>query len=192
LSAPPGLSPVTFSPRALEIIEKRKTQVSRWYLDMTMVKKYWGKERVYHHTAPISMIYALREALRIILEEGLKVRFARHKLNHRALAAGLEAMGIDYLPPRGERLWMLNSIMIPAGVDDNKVRSQLLDNYSMEIGGGLGEFKGKVWRVGLMGESSTQANIILFLSALEEILNGEGYFVEQGAALQAAAYVYKS
>jgi len=192
LSAPPGLAPVTFSPRALEMIENRKTRVPSWYLDMTLVKKYWGKERVYHHTAPISMIYALREALRIILEEGLKARFARHELNHRALAAGLEAMGIDYLPPRGERLWMLNSIMIPAGVDDNKVRSQLLDNYSMEIGGGLGEFKGKVWRVGLMGESSTQANIILFLSALEEILNGEGYPVEVGAAIQAASDIYNS
>ncbi len=191
LSAPPGLSPVTFSEDALKVLDGRKTKVPSWYLDMSMVKKYWGKERVYHHTAPISMIYALREALRLVLEEGLENRFSRHSRNHLALAAGVKAMGLEFVPPEGERLWMLNAILIPPGIDDLLVRSRLLAEFNIEIGGGLGEFKGKVWRVGLMGESSTRANVILFLTALEIILAEEGYSLDRGAAVKEAAEVYQ-
>jgi len=190
ISAPPGLSPISFSERAMKVLEERKTKVPSWYFDMHMVKKYWGKERVYHHTAPISMIYALREALRLIFEEGLDNRFVRHKLNHRALVAGLKAMGLDLLPLEEERLWMLNAVKIPDGIDDRKVRSRLLCEFSLEIGGGLGEFKGKLWRVGLMGESSTRANVLLFLTALEQILAEEGFSMDKGAAAEAASAVY--
>ncbi len=190
LSAPPGLSPITFSDRAMKVLEERKTKVPSWYLDMGMVGKYWGKERVYHLTAPISMVYALREALRVVLEEGLEARFARHQLNHRALAAGVGALGLSLLPPEGERLCMLNAVKIAAGTDDAAVRSRLLSEFSMEIGGGLGEFKGKVWRVGLMGESSTRANVVLFLAALEQILFEQGLKVKKGAAVEAASDAY--
>ncbi len=191
VSAPPGLSPVTFSTRAIDVIDKRKSKVQSWYLDMSMVKKYWGKERVYHHTAPISMIYALREALRLIFEEGLENRFKRHKLNHRALVTGLNAMGLELLPKEDERLWMLNAVRIPDGIDDAAVRSRLLSEYSLEIGGGLGEFKGKLWRIGLMGESSTKANVMLSLTALERILAEKGFSLEKGAAAEAASFVYQ-
>lgn len=192
LSAPPGLSPITFSENALKVLEERKTKVPGWYLDMSMVKKYWGKERVYHHTAPISMIYALREALRLIFEEGLSKRFSRHELNHTALAAGLKAMGLDFLPLKEERLWMLNAVRVPEGVDDVRVRSKLLSDFSLEIGGGLGEFKGKLWRIGLMGESSTRANVLLFLTVLEQILAEEGFPPDRGAAADAASSVYRT
>ena len=191
LSAPPGLSPLSFSERALKSLEQRKTKVPTWYLDMSMVRKYWGKERAYHHTAPISMIYALREALGLIFEEGLENRFARHHLNHRALAAGLEALGLEFLPPQEERLSMLNAVRIPRGVDDTAVRSKLLSQFSIEIGGGLGEFKGKAWRIGLMGESSTRANVLLFLTALEQILAEEGLSPPKGGAAEAASAVYR-
>ena len=192
LSAPPGLSPITFSENAIKVLEERKTKVPGWYLDMSMVKKYWGKERAYHHTAPISMIYALREALRLIFEEGLSKRFSRHELNHRALAAGLKAMGLDFLPLKEERLWMLNAVRVPEGVDDVRVRSKLLSDFSLEIGGGLGEFKGKLWRIGLMGESSTRANVLLFLTVLEQILAEEGFPPDRGAAADAASSVYRT
>jgi alanine-glyoxylate transaminase/serine-glyoxylate transaminase/serine-pyruvate transaminase len=192
ISAPPGLSPVTFSERAIDAIEKRKSKVQSWYFDMSMVKKYWGKERVYHHTAPISMVYALREALRLIFEEGLENRFNRHKLNHKALVAGLNAMGLELLPKEDERLWMLNAVRIPDGIDDAAVRSRLLSEYSLEIGGGLGDFKGKLWRIGLMGESSTKTNVMLSLTALERILAEEGFQLEKGAAAEAASAVFKA
>ena len=191
ISAPPGLSPVTFSERVIDVIDKRKSKVQSWYLDMSMVKKYWGKERVYHHTAPISMVYALREALRLIFEEGLENRFKRHRLNHMALVAGLNAMGLELLPKEDERLWMLNAIRIPDGIDDAAVRSRLLSEYSLEIGGGLGEFKGKLWRIGLMGESSTKANVMLSLTAMERILAEDGFSLEKGAAVEAASFVYR-
>ncbi len=191
VSAPPGLSPVTFSERAIDVIDKRKSKVQSWYLDMSMVKKYWGKERVYHHTAPISMVYALREALRLIFEEGLENRFKRHRLNHMALVAGLNAMGLELLPKEDERLWMLNAIRIPDGIDDAAVRSRLLSEYSLEIGGGLGEFKGKLWRIGLMGESSTKANVMLSLTAMERILAEDEFSLEKGAAVEAASFVYR-
>jgi len=191
ISCPPGLSPVSFSPAAMKVLEERKTPVVSWYLDMSMVSSYWGAERKYHHTAPINMIYALREALRIIAEEGLETRFARHLVNHRALVAGVEAMGLSMLVAEGERLPMLNAVRIPEGADDLKVRKTLLNNFGLEIGGGLGALAGKVWRVGLMGHSSRRRNVFLFLSALETILKDQGVRVKTGA-LEAAASVYAS
>ncbi|MCI0641234.1 MAG: alanine--glyoxylate aminotransferase family protein, partial [Gemmataceae bacterium] len=154
LSCPPGLSPVSFSQRALDAIAKRKTKVRSWYLDVTMVQRYWGEDRFYHHTAPITMIYALREGLRIVLEEGLEARWQRHMRNHRALKAGLEAMGLEYSAAPGHQLPQLNAVKIPAGVDDLTARGQLLTEFGIEVGGGLGDFKGKVWRIGLMGHNS--------------------------------------
>ncbi len=189
LSCPPGLSPVSLSAKAMEALERRSGPVPSWYLDMSMVGSYWGAERKYHHTAPINMIYALREALRLIAEEGLEARFERHALNHRALVAGVEAMGLSMLVPSEERLPMLNAVNIPQGADDLKVRSTLLKDYGIEIGGGLGEFAGKVWRVGLMGHSSRRKNVYLFLSALESVLRAQGVAVN-GGALEAAAAVY--
>jgi alanine-glyoxylate transaminase/serine-glyoxylate transaminase/serine-pyruvate transaminase len=189
LSCPPGLAPISFSPAALEALKKRKTPVVSWYLDMGLVGSYWGAERKYHHTAPINMIYALREALRIIAEEGLEARFARHRLNHLALVAGVETMGLEMLVPEAERLPMLNAIRIPEGADDKKVRLALLRDFGIEIGGGLGEFAGKVWRVGLMGHASCRKNVLLFLAALETIFKGEGVAVKPGA-LEAAAAIY--
>lgn len=173
----------------MKALESRKTPVPSWYLDMSMVKSYWGADRKYHHTAPINMIYALREALRIIAEEGLKERFARHQLNHRALVAGLEAMGLSMLVPETERLPMLNAVCIPEGVDDVKVRRALLNDFGIEIGGGLGDLQGKIWRVGLMGHSSTRKNVLLFLTALETVLKAEGIKISPGA-LEAVSAVY--
>lgn len=190
LSCPPGLSPISFSEKAMDVLGNRKTPVVSWYLDMTMVKSYWGGERKYHHTAPINMVFALREALRIIAEEGLEARFKRHRTNHLALVAGIEAMGLSMLVPEAHRLPMLNTVVIPEGVDDPKVRKALLTDFDIEIGGGLGALAGKVWRVGLMGHSSNRRNVFLFLSALETILKAEGAAIKPGA-LEAAESVYK-
>jgi len=190
LSCPPGLSPVTISPRAEAAIDNRKVKVQSWYLDLTMVRDYWGASRSYHHTAPINMTYALREALAAALEEGLETRFARHALNHRALRAGLEAMGISYIPEHS--LTTLNCISIPEGADDAKVRGRLLNEYGLEIGGGLGPMKGKAWRIGLMGDSSSRRHVTLCLSALESILATEGLSIPRGKALDAANAVYGS
>jgi alanine-glyoxylate transaminase/serine-glyoxylate transaminase/serine-pyruvate transaminase len=189
ISCPPGLSPISFGPKAMEVLENRKTPVVSWYLDMTMVQSYWGAERKYHHTAPINMIYGLREALRIIAEEGLEARFARHQVNHKALVAGVEAMGLSMLVPEKERLPMLNAVRIPEGADDLKVRKTLLGEFGIEIGGGLGDLAGKIWRVGLMGHASRPRNVFLFLSALETVLKGQGVKVNAGA-LEAASRVY--
>ena len=190
LSCPPGLSPVTFSQPAIDVIRARKSKVQSWYLDLTMIEKYWGEERVYHHTAPISMIYALREALRLVREEGLTARFCRHQLNHEALAAGLAAMGMTLAAQEGHRLWTLNSVTIPDGVDDAAVRRQLLEAYNIEIGAGLGPLHRKVWRIGLMGESSTHNNVLLVLSALESILRKQQYSCTPGVGVSAAQAVY--
>ncbi|MBW3540582.1 MAG: alanine--glyoxylate aminotransferase family protein [Planctomycetes bacterium] len=190
LSCPPGLSPVTFSPRAVEAIEARKTKVASWYLDMTMVRSYWGEERAYHHTAPINMNYALHEALRIVLEEGLEARFERHRRNHLALAAGLEALGIEFAVAKEHRLPMLNAVRIPTGVDDVAVRKQLLGTFGIEIGGGLGPMKGKTWRIGLMGETSTGRNVLMFLAALERCLADKGAKIDPGAGVAAANAAY--
>jgi alanine-glyoxylate transaminase / serine-glyoxylate transaminase / serine-pyruvate transaminase len=190
LSCPPGLAPVTFNQAALEVIRRRTAKVQSWYLDLTLIEKYWGEERVYHHTAPISMNYALREALRLVQEEGLEARFRRHRRNHVALAAGLEALGITLAAQEGHRLWTLTSATIPAGVDDAAVRRRLLEDYNIEIGAGLGPLRGKVWRIGLMGESSTRSNVLLLLSALEEILLKQGYRCTPGAGVAAAQATY--
>ncbi len=190
LSCPPGLSPVTFSPSAQDVLRSRTHKVQSWYLDLTMLEKYWGEERVYHHTAPISMNYALREALRLVLEEGLEARFRRHERNHLALTAGLDALGMQLAAQDGHRLWMLNSVTIPDGIDEAAIRQQLLAEYNIEIGAGLGAFKGKVWRIGLMGESSTRSNVLLVLSALEAVLQKHGHKCPGGASLQAAQEVY--
>lgn len=189
LSCPPGLSPISFSDKALQVLKARKTPVVSWYLDMGMVSSYWGAERKYHHTAPVNAIYGLREALRIIAEEGLEARFARHLLNHRALVAGIEAMGLSMYVPKAERLPTLNTIRIPEGAEDAEVRKALLNDFGIEIGAGLGALAGKVWRVGLMGHSSTRKNVILFLSALTAILKAQGVGVKSGA-VEAASAVY--
>jgi alanine-glyoxylate transaminase/serine-glyoxylate transaminase/serine-pyruvate transaminase len=190
LSCPPGLSPVTFSPRALAALQARKTKVQSWYLDLGMIAQYWGAERVYHHTAPISMSYALYEALRVIEEEGLDARWRRHERNHLALKAGLAALGLHIAAQEEHQLWTLNSVGVPDGVDDARVRSALLEAFGVEIGGGLGPLKGKTWRIGLMGESSTTANVLLVLSALERVLPHCGRAVQPGVAVAAAERVY--
>jgi alanine-glyoxylate transaminase/serine-glyoxylate transaminase/serine-pyruvate transaminase len=188
LGAPPGLAPVTFSEHAIERIKKRRTKVQSWYLDITMVECYWGADRAYHHTAPISMNYALREALRIVNEEGLEARWARHKLNHLALVAGIEAMGLRMKVAEGNRLWSLNAVSVPAGVDDAKIRRRLLEDFQIEIGGGLGPLKGELWRIGLMGSGSTRENVILVLDALYQALNAEGFACSSG--VEAAEQIY--
>jgi alanine-glyoxylate transaminase/serine-glyoxylate transaminase/serine-pyruvate transaminase len=180
LGAPPGLSPITFSERAIERIRARRTKVQSWYLDVTMVEKYWGNERTYHHTAPISMNYALHEALRIVAEEGLEARWKRHELNHRALVAGIEAMGLQMNVVPDSRLWSLNAVRVPGGVDDARVRSQLLEESNIEIGGGLGPLKGRIWRIGLMGSGSSRENVMLVLEALRKALASEGYTCPPG------------
>ena len=171
ISAPPGLSPVSFSPKAVEAMDSRKHKVQSWYLDMSMIRNYWaGAKRAYHHTGPISMVYSIHEALRIILEEGLENRFERHRNHHEILKEGLEAIGVEFLVDLPYRLPMLNAIKIPDGIDDVQVRSRLLDEYNIEIGAGLGEFAGKVWRIGIMGESCTKNHINMLLSALKQII----------------------
>ena len=187
LSCPPGLAPLTFGPRAIAALHKRTTKVQSWYLDLTMIEKYWGDERVYHHTAPVAMNYALLEALRLVDEEGLEARWARHARHHHALKAGLKGIGLELASQEGHQLWSLNAVRIPDGVDDGAVRRLLLEEFGVEIGGGLGPMKGKVWRIGLMGESSTEANVLLVLAALERILPRCGHAVAPGAGLQAAA-----
>jgi alanine-glyoxylate transaminase/serine-glyoxylate transaminase/serine-pyruvate transaminase len=190
LSCPPGLAPVSFSPRAVEVITHRKTKVQSWYLDMNMVQRYWGEERFYHHTAPISMIYALREALRLVLEEGLEARWARHLQNHQALKVGLAAMGITLATTEGRQLPQLNALRIPAGADDAVTRKHLLDAFGIEIGGALGEWKGNVWRVGLMGHNSRPNVVMLFLAALEQSLTAQGVKLAPGAGVAGANRVY--
>jgi len=171
LSAPPGLSPVSFSDRAVEVLEKRKTKVQSWFLDLTMVKNYWaGAKRAYHHTAPVSAMYAMREALRLVLEEGLEARFERHRRNHELLREGLEPMGFEFLVEAPYRLPMLNAVKLPPGLNDAAMRSRLLQEYNIEVGGGLGAFAGKIWRIGLMGNSSTPNHVHQLVGALEEIL----------------------
>ncbi len=192
LSCPPGLAPVSFNERAMEIVLGRKTKVQSWYLDASMLASYWGSDRVYHHTAPINMSYALYEAVSIILDEGLESCFARHMFNHRALKAGLAAIGIKYAAQEGRQLPMLNAVQVPAGVDEARVRSDLLNRFGIEIGGGLGAFKGKAWRIGLMGYGARPANVYLVLAALEQLLAEQGLAFERGASVAAAAGVYEA
>jgi alanine-glyoxylate transaminase/serine-glyoxylate transaminase/serine-pyruvate transaminase len=192
LSCPPGLAPISFNQRAVDVITSRKTKVQSWYLDVNMLAQYWGDERVYHHTAPINMTYGLFEALSIIHEEGLEKCFARHLLNHRALKAGLSAIGIAYAAQSGRELPTLNAVRIPEGIDDARVRGELLARFGIEIGGGLGAFKGKVWRIGVMGYGARPANIMLFLSALEQLLAEQRYAFSPGASIAAANAVYQA
>lgn len=192
LSCPPGLAPITFHPRAIEVIRSRRRPVQSWYLDVNLLSSYWGTDRVYHHTAPINMTYALYEAVKVILQEGLKACFARHLLHHRALKAGLAAMGIPYTAQEGHQLPMLNAVRVPDGVDDAALRRALLERFGIEIGGGLGQFRGKVWRIGLMGYGARAANVLLLLSALEQLLPEFGYRqFSPGSAIAAANEVYR-
>lgn len=171
LSAPPGLSPVSFSGRAVEALEARKTKVQSWFLDLSLVKSYWaGAKRAYHHTAPVSSMFALREAYRLVLEEGLENRFARHRRNHELLKKELESMGFEFLVKPEYRLPMLNAVLVPPGVDEAATRKRLLEEYNIEIGGGLGKYAGKIWRIGLMGESSTPNHVHMLCAALKEII----------------------
>jgi alanine-glyoxylate transaminase/serine-glyoxylate transaminase/serine-pyruvate transaminase len=190
LSCPPGLAPITFSPKAVERIKNRTRKVQSFYLDMDTLGKYWGNEITYHHTAPVSMNYALLEALRIVQEEGLDRRFERHRRNHLALTAGVEAMGLKMFVERQHRLWSLNTIAIPEGIDDVKVRKSLLEDYNLEIGGGLGPLKGKIWRVGLMGYNSNERNVLFFLTVLEQTLLAQGFEVPRGVGTSAARDFY--
>lgn len=194
LSCVPGISPVTFSPRAVERIQARAHKVQSWFLDMQLVMGYWGgdSKRAYHHTAPVNALYALHETLVILQEEGLDNAINRHQRNHKALVAGLEAMGLSMAVEEAWRLPQLNSVCIPEGVDDARVRSRLLRDFDLEIGAGLGALAGKTWRIGLMGHASRQRNVILCLNALETALKAEGYALDSGAAVQAASDYYQS
>src|SRR5882762_4691750 len=165
LSCPPGLSPASLSPLAMEVATKRKKKVQSWYFDVNLLAAYWGQERVYHHTAPITMNYALHEALRLVLVEGLENRWRRHEENHRVLKAGLKKLGLSIVSQEGHQLWQLNAVSVPDGVDEAAVRKRLLNDFGIEIGAGLGPLKGKIWRVGLMGETSKRENVDLFLKA---------------------------
>ena len=191
LAAPPGLSPISFSERAVDVIRNRKTPIQSFYLDMTLLENYWhGDTRGYHHTVSMSMIYALREALRVVLEEGLAARYARHELNALALLAGAESINLQPAAENGYRAPMLTTLHIPEGIDDATIRKQLITNYGIEIGAGLGIFGGKAWRIGLMGESSNERNVMLVLNALEKLLIASGHNVEPGTAAHAAAQIY--
>jgi alanine-glyoxylate transaminase/serine-glyoxylate transaminase/serine-pyruvate transaminase len=190
LSCPPALAPVSLGPQAVEVLGRRKTKVQSWYLDLTMIQRYWGSDRFYHHTAPITMNYALREALALVVEEGLEARFARHALNGRALHAGLAAMGLSLATDPNHRLPQLTCVRIPDGIDDLTVRRRLLKDWGIEVGGGLGPFKGQAWRIGLMGYGSRQSHVTLLLAALETCLRDLGCGVPPGEAIRAAAGVY--
>ncbi len=190
IGAPPGLAPVTFSERAMETVRARKQKCRSWYFDVAMIERYWGPDRLYHHTAPISMNYAIYEALRIVVEEGLEARFKRHAANAAALQAGIQAMGLALAAQPGYRLPQLTAVQVPDGIDDAKVRADLLRMFNLEIGAGLGIFKGKVWRIGLMGESSRRENVMLALNALETVLAAQGMEIARGAALVAADNSY--
>lgn len=171
LSAPPGLSPVSFSEKAVKVLENRKTKVQSWFLDLNLVKNYWaGAKRAYHHTAPVSSVFALREALAIVLEEGLENRWRRHQAVHQYLKQELEALGFRYLVEEAYRLPNLNAVFLPEGIDEAAIRKQLLLDYNIEVGGGLGAFAGKIWRVGIMGESCTKNHVNSLVGALKELI----------------------
>ena len=182
LGAPSGLAPITFSSRALE----RRAPSRSFYLDISLLEDFWVR-RKYHHTISAPLVYALHEALTVVEEEGLDARWARHQRHHQALAAGLEALGVSLLPPPAERLWTLNAVRVPDGIDEAAVRRRLLDEFGMEIGAGLGPLAGKIWRVGLMGAGSTRSNILLFLSAFERVLRAAGHRSGSESAALAAA-----
>lgn len=193
LSCTPGISPVSFSQRAVDVITSRKSRVQSWFLDTNLVMGYWGvnAKRAYHHTAPVNALYALHESLVMLQDEGLENSWARHAKNHQALRAGFEAMGLSFVVDEEYRLPQLNSVTIPDGVDEAAVRSTLLNEFNLEIGAGLGALAGKVWRIGLMGHSSRAENILLCLGALDVVLSDMGANINTGAALPAAQTVMK-
>ena len=193
LSAPPGMSPLTMSAAAMEVVEKRTEPVRSFYVDMAMLGRYWsgGGTRMYHHTPPMTMLYALREGLRIVLEEGLEARIARHKRNAAALAAGVEAMGLSLHAQEGYRLPPLTTVSVPDGVDELKLRQGLLYDHNIEIGGGIGRLQGKILRIGLMGYGSTEPNVLSLLFALEDGFIKQGHQVERGAGVAAAVLSYE-
>ncbi len=188
LSAPPGMAPITVGPRAEEVLMHRKTKVQSWYFDITTAMAYWGQGRLYHHTPPISLIYALREAMRLAVEEGLETRWERHRSCQQALIAGCEAMGMKmFVENPKERLVTVTPVMIPAGIDDVKFRDQLLEEFNIEIAGGIGPLKGKIWRLGLMGYCAQKANVLLLLGAMEKVMLDQNVGVSAGAGVAAAA-----
>ena len=187
ISAPPGMSPITVSPRAEEVFRTRKSKVQSWYFDLSTAMNYWGKDRLYHHTPPISLIYALREAMRIVLEEGLEARWAKHKLNQQALIAGVEALNLKlFVENPKDRLTTVTAVVIPSGIDDAKLRNQLLDEFNIEIAGGIGAVKGQIWRLGLMGYCSQKPFVLQLLAAMEKCLIDQGHRVSPGAGVGAA------
>src|SRR5262245_43533571 len=190
LGCPPGMAPVTFSDRAVAALKARTTKVQSWYFDLSLIEGYWGGDRAYHHTAPISMVYALREGLRIVLEEGLDARWARHVRNHKALKAGLEAMGLQYTAAPNCQMPQLNAVRIPEGLDDVACRKRMLTEFGIEIGGGLGDFKGKAWRIGLMGHNSRPSCVLQVLAAMESVFAWAGAKITPGAGVAAAEKAY--
>ncbi|MBU2966691.1 alanine--glyoxylate aminotransferase family protein [Amphritea sp. 2_MG-2023] len=194
LSCPPGISPVSFNTRAIEVIEQRQSKTPSWFLDQKLVMGYWGggAKRAYHHTAPVNSLYAFHESLVMLEEEGLENAWARHQHHHNALRDGLEAMGIGFLVEEPYRLPQLNSVFVPEGIDEAKVRNRLLDDYSLEIGAGLGALAGKVWRIGLMGSACNKKNVLLCLNALENTLSAMGADIKTGKAIPAAEAVYSA
>jgi alanine-glyoxylate transaminase / serine-glyoxylate transaminase / serine-pyruvate transaminase len=192
ISAPPGMAPITVNARVEELLRARKTPVQSWYFDFLPIMNYWGKERTYHHTPPVNLLYALREALRLVVEEGLEARWDRHLQNQLALIAGIEAMGLQLLVENpAERLPTVTAVKIPQGIDDAKVRNQLLEEFSIEIAGGLGPLKGKIWRIGLMGYSSQRTHVLLLLGAIEKVLLDQGFRVPAGAGVAVAVRQYQ-
>lgn len=194
LSCVPGLSPVSFSERAENVIKNRKRKVQSWFLDLNLVMAYWGSgnKRSYHHTAPVNQLYALHESLVMLQDEGLAQSWRRHQLHYRAFAAGVAAMGLSFVVDADYRLPQLNSVTVPAGVDEARVRDQLLEEFNLEIGAGLGSLAGKVWRIGLMGYGCNRTNVLRCLGALETVLAGMGVALSAGAAVQAARKVYSA
>lgn len=192
LSCAPGLSPISMSQRAVDVIKARKTPVVSWFLDLNLVMGYWGegKTRAYHHTAPVNALYGLHEALVVLTQEGLATSWDRHMRNHNALKAGLEAMGLTFVVPEAERLPQLNLVSIPDGVDEASIRKQLLSQYDLEIGAGLGSLAGKVWRIGLMGYGSNPKNVLLCVNALEAVLSQYNAHINKGVATSAVQAVY--
>jgi len=191
ISAPPGMSPITVSPLAEEAFRNRKSKVQSWYFDLSTAMNFWGKDRLYHHTPPISLIYALREAMRLVMEEGLEARWARHKLNQHALIAGVEAMGLKLLVENPkDRLTTVTAVMVPTGVDDAKFRNQLLDEFNIEIAGGIGALKGQIWRLGLMGYCSQKPFVLQLLAAMDKALLDNGHRHAPGAGVGGALSVY--
>src|SRR6185437_12774580 len=192
ISAPPGMAPITVNERVEALLRARKSPPGTWYFDLNPIMNYWGHDRTYHHTPPISLIYGMREALRLVMEEGLEARWERHAQNQQALIAGLEAMGIEMLVRNpADRLVTVTAAKIPAAVDDRKLRAQLLEEFTIQIAGGIGANRGKIWRIGLMGYSSQRKHVLLLLAALEKLLPEQGFRMAPGAGMAAAIRAFQ-